>query len=49
MQRTMAIGTKLMLTSAILVLVPMLVIGTITYGSLRQFGNNTAQETSQAM
>jgi methyl-accepting chemotaxis protein len=49
MKRTMSIGKKLMLISAVLVLVPMLVIGTITYGSLRQFGSHTAEQTSAAM
>jgi hypothetical protein len=43
----MSLGKKLILTSLFLVLLPMLAVGTIAFGSLKKFGSSVAEQSAR--
>jgi hypothetical protein len=45
----MSLGKKLILTSLLLVLLPMLAVGAIAFGSLKQFGSSAASQSAEAL
>ncbi|MBP7049748.1 MAG: Cache 3/Cache 2 fusion domain-containing protein [Phycisphaerae bacterium] len=49
MRRTLSLGKKLIVTSLLLVLLPMLVVGLIAFGSLKAFGSSAASQTAEAL